>query len=186
MLSNNNITVLVYSSVGNRQINSLPNCYIWKTAKYNSRQIFLFGGYFVFTFILDLVCNLVGYIWCVVIFGAWLYLVRGYIWCVVIFQVTNIMADLEVKMRQEILQHLKLREGQELPDVMDISLDDAFSTDLESRYDSYRQGWWEVVGGGEGGGEGEGRRGEVGRGGPGANRYDGYQPRWCVQYRSRV
>ena len=94
----------------------------------------IFGGYFVFTFILDLVCNLVGYIWCVVIFGVWLYLVCGYIWCVVIFQVTNIMADLEVKMRQEILQHLKLREGQELPDVMDISLDDAFSTDLESRY----------------------------------------------------
>ena len=30
------------TSVGNRQINSLPNCHIWKTAKYNSRQIFSF------------------------------------------------------------------------------------------------------------------------------------------------
>ena len=30
------------SSVGNRQINSLPNCHIWKTAKYYSRQIFSF------------------------------------------------------------------------------------------------------------------------------------------------
>ena len=30
------------TSVGNRQIKSLPNCHIWKTAKYNSRQIFSF------------------------------------------------------------------------------------------------------------------------------------------------
>ena len=30
------------TSVGNHQINSLPNCQIWKTAKYNSRQIFSF------------------------------------------------------------------------------------------------------------------------------------------------
>ena len=39
---NNNIAVLRYSRVGNHQINYLPNCHIWKTAKYNSRQTFSF------------------------------------------------------------------------------------------------------------------------------------------------
>ena len=39
---NKNIAVLKYSKVQNRQISSLSNCHIWKTAKYNSRQTFSF------------------------------------------------------------------------------------------------------------------------------------------------
>ena len=42
VVAKNKIADLVYSSVGNCQNNSLPNCHIWKTAKYNSHQIFSF------------------------------------------------------------------------------------------------------------------------------------------------
>lgn len=43
------------------------------------------------------------------------------------------MLELEDKLRQEILQHLKQKEGQEVPDVNEINLDEAFTSDLESR-----------------------------------------------------
>ena len=43
------------TSVGNRQIKSLPNCHIWKTAKYNSRQIFSFYSNYIYV---DHVCGL--------------------------------------------------------------------------------------------------------------------------------
>ena len=43
--SNKKTSVIRYSSVGNHQINSSLNCHIWKTAKYNSHQIFSFYSY---------------------------------------------------------------------------------------------------------------------------------------------
>ena len=52
---NSNIAVLRQSRVGNRQINYLPNCHIWKTAKYNSRQTFSF--YSITFDLTDLCCH---------------------------------------------------------------------------------------------------------------------------------
>jgi hypothetical protein len=45
--------------------------------------------------------------------------------------------ELEDRVRQEILHHLKLREGQESSkDLSDINLDDDYTTEMESRFAS--------------------------------------------------
>ena len=44
------------------------------------------------------------------------------------------MLELEEKLRLDILQHLKQREGAEIGGDININLDEEFSSDLESRY----------------------------------------------------
>ena len=51
-------------------------------------------------------------------------------------QAANILGELEERLKQEILQHIKMREGQENKDLNDINLDDDYTSELESRYGS--------------------------------------------------
>ena len=71
------------SSVGNRQINYLPNCHIWKTARYNSHQIFLFYSMWLIYYQVLYYIILCKYVWLIYcIKGCWGW--WGCIWSAII------------------------------------------------------------------------------------------------------